>query len=81
MISSDIVPYNVSRELKAYLGDIIKVHTQMKFFKEGGKGKWGKNENNENTWLIQTYAVEERKRNKEREGISREKQGGRLSNK
>ena len=39
MISSDIVPYNVSRELKAYLGDIIKVHTQMKFFKEGGKGK------------------------------------------
>ena len=42
MISSDIVPYNVSRELKAYLGDIIKVHTQMKFFKEGGKGKCGK---------------------------------------
>ena len=35
---SDIVPYNVSRELKAYSGDIVKVHTEPKFFKEGRKG-------------------------------------------
>ena len=35
---SDIVPYNVSREPKAYSGEIVKVHTQMKFFNEGRKG-------------------------------------------
>ena len=29
---SDIVPYNISREIKAYSGDIIKVHTQLNFF-------------------------------------------------
>ena len=37
---SDIVPYNVSSEIKAYSGDIVNVHTQLNFFfKKGEKGK------------------------------------------
>ena len=48
---SDIVPYNVSRELKAYSGDIVKVQSQLKFLKKGEKGKMGKNEKNQKLLL------------------------------